>query len=146
MVYVINLVITFAVTTILFGIIFKVLPDAKIKWKDVIIGSMATAVLFMLGKFGITFYIGSSNIGNAYGAAGSLVVLLVWVYYSAVILYFGAEFTKIYATQYGSKILPNNYAVWIKQVEVEEEKGSLKQIEQKKKLENENTPETVTVK
>ena len=146
MVYIINLVITFAVTTILFGIIFKVLPDAKIKWKDVIIGSMATAVLFMLGKFAITFYIGSSNIGNVYGAAGSLVVLLVWVYYSAVILYFGAEFTKIYATQYGSKILPNNYAVWIKQVEVEEEKGSLKQIEQKKKLENENTPETVKVK
>ena len=146
MIYIINLVITFIVTTVLFGIIFKVLPDARIKWKDVLVGSMATAVLFMLGKFGITFYIGSSNIGSAYGAAGSLVVLLVWVYYSAVILYFGAEFTKIYAAHYGSPILPNNYAVWIKQVEVEEEKGSLKQIEQKKKLENKTTPDNVKVK
>jgi len=145
MVYIINLIITFFVTTILFGIIFKVLPDARIKWKDVIVGSMATAGLFMLGKFGITFYIGSSNIGSAYGAAGSLVVLLVWVYYSAVILYFGAEFTKIFAAQYGSPILPNNYAVWIKQVEVEEAKGSLTQIEEKKKRENENTPATVKV-
>jgi membrane protein len=145
-VYIINLAITFMVTTILFGIIFKVLPDARIKWKDVLIGSMATAGLFMLGKFGITFYIGSSNIGSAYGAAGSLVVLLVWVYYSAVILYFGAEFTKIFAAQYGSAIIPNNYAVWIKQVEVEEARGSLKQIEEKKKRENENTPETVKVK
>jgi membrane protein len=145
-VYVINLIITFIVTTLLFGIIFKVLPDAKIKWKDVLIGSMATAGLFMLGKFAITFYIGSSNIGSIYGTAGSLVVLLVWVYYSAVILYFGAEFTKIYATQFGSRIHPNNYAVWIKQVEVEEENGSLKQQEQKKKMENEATPDSVTVK
>jgi membrane protein len=87
----------------------------------------------MLGKFAISFYIGNSNIGSIYGTAGSLVVLLIWVYYSAVILYFGAEFTKIYATQYGSRILPNNYAVWIKQVEVEEEKGSLKQQEEKRK-------------
>ena len=145
-VYVINLILTFTVTTLLFGIIFKVLPDAKIKWKDVLIGSMATAGLFMLGKFGISFYIGSSNIGSIYGTAGSMVVLLVWVYYSAVILYFGAEFTKIYATQYGSRIHPNDYAVWIKQVEVEEEKGSLKQQEQKKKIENETTPESVKIK
>ena len=145
-VYVINLIITFVVTTLLFGIIFKVLPDARIKWKDVLVGSMATAGLFMLGKFAITFYIGNSNISSIYGTAGSLVVLLVWVYYSAVILYFGAEFTKIYATQYGSRILPNHYAVWIKQVEVEEEKGSLKLMEEKKKQENERTPDTVKVK
>ena len=145
-VYIINLIITFVVTTLLFGIIFKVLPDAKIKWKDVLVGSMATAGLFMLGKFAITFYIGSSNIGSIYGTAGSLVVLLVWVYYSAVILYFGAEFTKIYAAQYGSRILPNHYAVWIKQVEVEEERGSLKQMEEKKRVENERTPDTVKVK
>ena len=145
-VYIINVVITFAVISVLFGIIFKVLPDAKIKWKDVLVGSMATAGLFMIGKFAITYYIGSSNVGTVYGTAGSLVVLLLWVYYSAVILYFGAEFTKIYATQYGSKILPNHYAVWIKQVEVEEERGSLKQMEEKKKLENEQTPDHVKIK
>ena len=145
-IYIINLIITFTVTTLLFGIIFKVLPDAKIKWKDVLIGSMATAGLFMLGKFAITFYIGSSNIGGTYGTAGSLVVLLVWVYYSAVILYFGAEFTKAYAARHGSRIHPNAYAVWIKQVEVEEENGTLKQQEQKKKVENENTPDSVKVK
>ena len=145
-VYIINILITFGVTTLLFGIIFKVLPDAKIKWKDVIIGSMATAILFMIGKFAITFYIGSSDIGSTYGAAGSLVVLLVWVYYSSLILYFGAEFTKAYAANYGSRILPNNYAVWIKQVEVEEENGSLKQMEQKKHVENEETPDNVHVK
>jgi membrane protein len=145
-VYIINLILTFVVITLLFGIIFKVLPDAKIKWKDVLIGSMATAGLFMIGKFAITYYIGTSNIGSIYGTAGSLVVLLLWVYYSAVILYFGAEFTKIYATQYGSRIHPNEYAVWIKQIEVEEEKGSLKQQEQKKKVENETTPESVKVK
>ena len=145
-VYIINIIITFVVTTLLFGIIFKVLPDAKIKWKDVMIGSMATAILFMLGKFGITFYIGSSDIGSTYGAAGSLVVLLVWVYYSSLILYFGAEFTKAYAANYGSRIHPNNYAVWIKQVEVEEEHGSLKQMEQKKQVENKETPDNIHVK
>ncbi|HKP31373.1 MAG TPA: YihY/virulence factor BrkB family protein [Chitinophagaceae bacterium] len=145
-VYIINIIITFGVTTLLFGIIFKVLPDAKIKWRDVIIGSMATAILFMIGKFAITFYIGSSDIGSTYGAAGSLVVLLVWVYYSSLILYFGAEFTKAYAANYGSRILPNNYAVWIKQVEVEEENGSLKQMENKKHTEDKETPDNVHVK
>ena len=145
-VYIINVILTFVVISFLFGIIFKVLPDAKIKWKDVLVGAMATAGLFMVGKFLITYYIGTSNVGSVYGTAGSLVVLLLWVYYSAVILYFGAEFTKIYATQYGSRIHPNHYAVWIKQVEVEEEGGSLKQQEQKKKIENETTPDTVTVK
>ena len=132
--YIVNLVITFGVTTLLFGIIFMVLPDAKIKWKDVLIGAMATTFLFMLGKFGITFYIGSSNIGSTYGAAGSLVVVLLWVYYSSVILYFGAEFTKAYAAKYGSRIQPNHYAVWIKQIEVEEEGGTLKENKENKEV------------
>jgi membrane protein len=131
-IYILNLVITFAVISFLFGIIFKVLPDAKIRWKDVLTGSMVTAVLFMLGKFAITFYIGSSNITSTYGAAGSLVILLLWVYYSSLILYFGAEFTKAYASTYGGRIYPNNYAVWIKQVEVEQEGGSLQQQDFKK--------------
>lgn len=140
-VYVINLAITFAVISFLFAIIFKVLPDAKIRWKDVMTGSMVTAVLFMLGKFAITFYIGSSNITTTYGAAGSLVILLLWVYYSSVILYFGAEFTKAYAAAYGGRIYPNHYAVWIKQVEVEQEGGSLQQKDLKKeKVKEDGSP------
>jgi membrane protein len=90
----------------LFGIIFKVLPDAKIKWKDVLTGAVATALLFMFGKFAISFYLGTRNIGNTYGAAGSIVIILLWVYYSAIILYFGAAFTKHYAQARGRRIYP----------------------------------------
>lgn len=144
-VYILNILVTFCVITTLFGAIFKVLPDAVIKWKDVIVGSMVTATLFMLGKFAITFYIGSSNVGGTYGAAGSLVILLLWVYYSAVILYFGAEFTKAYATQFGSSIKPSPFAVWVKNIEVEDENGTLKQQEQKKELQNKQTGDDVKV-
>ena len=145
-VYIVNLIITFAVTTLLFGVIFKVLPDARIKWRDVLTGAITTSALFMLGKFAIGFYIGKSNVGTSYGTAGSFVVILLWIYYSAIILYFGAEFTKAYAAKYGSRIEPNQYAVWVKQVEVEEAEGSLKQQEQKKKEENERTGDNITVK
>ncbi len=117
--YIVNIVITLAVITLIFGVIFKVLPDAQIKWKDVFAGALTTAVLFMLGKLGISFYISQSNVGSTYGTAGSLVVLLLWVYYSSLILYFGAEFTKAYAVKYGSEIHPNHYAVTTKMVEVE---------------------------
>lgn len=117
--YVVNIAITLAVTTLIFGVIFKVLPDAKIKWKDVLAGAIATSLLFMLGKFGISFYISKSNIGSTYGAAGSLVVLLLWIYYTSMILYLGAEFTKAYSIKYGSEIHPNDYAVTTKTVEVE---------------------------
>ncbi len=117
--YVINLVITFAVTTIIFAVIFRVLPDADIKWKDVMAGAMTTAFLFMLGKLGISFYISKSSVGSTYGAAGSLVILLLWVYYSSLILYFGAEFTKAYALKFGSNIYPNDYAVTTKMIEIE---------------------------
>jgi len=143
--YIINLVITFGVITLLFAIIFKVLPDARIKWRDVMTGAVVTAVLFMAGKFGITFYIGQSNISTAYGTAGSLVILLIWVYYSSLILYFGAEFTKVYAAHYGSRIYPSNYAVWIKHVDIEEEQGTLKQQEIKKKIENDRTGDEIKV-
>lgn len=127
--YIFNLVLTFAVTTILFGAIFKILPDAKIKWKDVMAGAIATALLFMLGKFLISIYISKANVGTTYGAAGSLAVLLVWIYYSAIILYFGAEFTKAYAVKYGSQIQPNDYAVTTQQVQVETGKKTLQQNE-----------------
>ena len=123
--YIINLLITFGVVTTLFGVIFKVLPDAKIKWKDVIAGSITTALLFMIGKFAISFYISKTSVGSTYGAAGSLVVLLVWIYYSSIILYFGAEFTKAWAIKYGSPIHPNEYAVIAETVEIEKGKQSV---------------------
>jgi len=125
--YIINLLITFGVTTLLFAVIFKVLPDAKIKWKDVMAGSIATAVLFMIGKFLISLYISKSNVGSTYGTAGSLVVLLLWIYYSSFILYFGAEFTKSYALKFGSHIVPNEYAVTAQQIEIETGKQSIQQ-------------------
>ena len=131
--YIINLLITLAITTLIFGAIFKVLPDAKIKWKDVLVGSVVTAVLFMLGKFGISFYIGKSQVGSTYGAAGSLVILLLWVYYSAIILYFGAEFTKAFAIKYGSKIHPDQYAVTTKTVEVESGNQTIQEKENNKR-------------
>ena len=131
--YVINLVINFGVITVLFAVIFRVLPDARIKWRDVMAGAIATAVLFMIGKFAISFYISKSNVGSTYGTAGSLVVLLVWIYYSSIILYFGAEFTKAYAMKYGSEITPNEYTVIAKQVEVEQGKQSLQQAEIERK-------------
>ncbi|SEW08086.1 membrane protein [Chitinophaga sp. YR573] len=118
-IYIINLGITFIIITLLFAIIFKVLPDAKVQWKHVIVGAVTTAVLFMIGKFAIGFYLGASKIGSAYGAAGSIVIILLWVYYSAIILYFGAEFTQVYAEYHGARIQPNAYAVWVKEIPVE---------------------------
>jgi membrane protein len=123
--YIVNLVISFVITAALFAVIFKVLPDAKTKWKDVLPGAIASTILFMIGKFAISLYIGKSRIGSTYGAAGSLVVLLVWIYYSAIILYLGAEFAKAWTTHFGGRILPNDYAVALKQIEVETN-GSVK--------------------
>ena len=137
--YILSLLVSFVVITVLFGGIFKVLPDAQIKWKDVLAGAIATAILFMLGKFAISFYISKSNIGSTYGTAGSLVVLLLWIYYSAVILYFGAEFTKAYAVRYGSAIHPDNYAVVTKTIEVEADDGTtVQEKERQKKQSNTN--------
>ena len=116
---VISQVVTFGVIMLLFAIIFKMLPDAKIKWKDVSVGAFATAILFMLGKFLIGYYLGQTNLGSTYGAAGSIIILLLWVYYSSIILYFGAEFTHIYAFNHGGKISPNDYAVWVEHREIE---------------------------
>jgi membrane protein len=117
--YVLNILILFATTTMLFSIIFKTLPDGDIAWKDALIGSSFTSFFFMFGKFAIGFYLGSSSVATVYGAAGSVIIILIWVYYSAIILYFGAEFTKVYANAHGNKIIPNAYAVGIK-VEVTE--------------------------
>jgi membrane protein len=127
--YIVNQVVTLIVVTLIFGVIFKVLPDARIKWKDIVIGAIVTALLFMAGKFGISFYISKSNVGSTYGAAGSLIVVLLWIYYSSMILYLGAELTKSIAVKYGSPIHPNNYAVTIKEVEVETGKKTIQEKE-----------------
>jgi membrane protein len=111
--YIINTLIVFVIITILFSIIYKTLPDGKIALRDSLIGASFTAFLFMIGKFAIGFYLGSYNIATVYGAAGSIIIILVWVYYSAIILYFGAEFTKVYALTHGQKIIPNAYSIQI---------------------------------
>ncbi len=104
---------TFVITAIVFAVIFKVLPDAKIKWKDVSIGAFITAILFTLGKIVIGLYLSRSDMATIYGAAGSVIVIMIWAYYSSLILYLGAECTKVYATQYGTKIQPSDYSEWI---------------------------------
>lgn len=125
LVLVVNLAITFFVITILFGIIFKFLPDAKIKWKHVRSGAIFTAILFMLGRYLIGLYIQQTATESTYGAAGSIVVLLVWVYYSAVILFIGAEFTQVYVEASGQRIEPAEYAVHVEQKEIERDVSKL---------------------
>lgn len=120
--YIVNLIVTFLMTALLFGLIFKVLPDARIQWRHVKAGAFATALLFMAGKYLISYYLGHNKMSSAYGAAGSVVVILLWVYYSAIILYFGAAFTHGYAVCSGSHIYPNKYAVWVEEVEVQTKK------------------------
>ncbi len=131
LVYIINLILTFLIATFIFAAIFKVLPDARIAWKHVTIGAFVTAFLFMLGKFVINYYLGHNRMTSAYGAAGSIIVVLLWVYYSSMILYFGAAFTRVYAVHKGSQIYPNSYAVWVQQIEVESGKSVQQQPEQK---------------
>lgn len=109
--YILDLTLSFGIFTIVFMTIFKFVPDAEIGWHDVRVGAMGTAVLFLLGKFVIGFYLGRSNPGQAYGAAGSLAILLVWLYYSSMILLFGAEFTKVHADSRGRPIVPEKGAI-----------------------------------
>ncbi len=119
--YALNVTIIFFVISCFFAIIYKVLPDAKIHWKDAFKGAMFTSFLFMLGKLGIGLYVGNSSTSAAYGAAASLVVILLWVYYTSLILYFGAEFTKVYALTKGKGIEPYKNSVFI----VKEEKKEI---------------------
>jgi membrane protein len=112
---ILNLVISLGAITLLFAAMFKILPDAKISWRSVWVGAAVTAVLFVLGKFAIGFYLGKSNPGEAYGAAGSLAVLLLWVYYSSLIVLFGAEFTETWARERrGETIEPEPGAIRVK--------------------------------
>ena len=109
----------FAVVVLLFAMIFKFLPDVQIQWRDVWIGAVITAILFGIGKWLLGFYLGSGAAGSAYGAASSLITLLLWVYYSSQILLFGAEFTQVYAARAGRAFKPTEYAVLVETKEVE---------------------------
>lgn len=115
----INLVISFIIISSLFGIIFKVLPDVKIKWKDVRAGAIFTAIFFIIGRFLIGFYLETSGTESAYGAAGSIILILLWVYYTSAILYFGAVFTRVFAEYKGSAIEPADFAVHVEEKETE---------------------------
>ena len=143
--YSLNLMLTFLVSTFVFSCIFKILPDAKIRWKNIIVGAIITAILFMAGKSFITFYLSNSDISSTYGAAGSIVIIMLWVYYSAIILYISAILTKIYAQLSGSTIYPSEYAVFIKEVEVES-KSSLQNQSDTKKMKAEIQKETTPSK
>ena len=113
------LVFDFAVVVLLFAMIFKFLPDVKIQWRDVWIGAVITAIFFGIGKWALGLYLSSGAAGSAYGAASSLITLLLWVYYSSQILLFGAEFTQVYADRAGRGVEPSEYAVRIQTSEVE---------------------------
>lgn len=126
-IYVANSLVTFAIISLLFGAIFTILPDVEIKWRQVKFASFATSLLFLFGKFLISFYISNSNINSVYGSAGSFVVIMVWVYYSSVILYFGAQFAKSYATEYASSIVPSKHAEFVSIMEIENNNISLQE-------------------
>ncbi len=113
------LIFDFAVVVALFGMIFKILPDVRTRWRDVWVGAIMTAVFFVIGKWALGLYLGSGTAASAYGAASSLVTLLLWAYYSSQILLFGAEFTQVYAKKFGGPIKPDKYAVRIEHKEVE---------------------------
>ena len=118
---IIGTIINIGVTTFIFVLIFKMLPDAKIKSKDVIVGAIVTTVLFLVGQWGISVYFGLSNVGSVYGVAAFLAIFLTWIYYSAIIIFVGAEFTQAWANEMGSKIYPDEYAVATKVVEIKKE-------------------------
>jgi uncharacterized BrkB/YihY/UPF0761 family membrane protein len=113
--------ITVLITTGLIAVVYRVLPDVHIAWRDVIVGSIFTAVLLFAGQFAVGLYLARANIGSVFGAAGSLTVILVWVYYSAQILLFGAEFTEVWARHYGHVIRPDNHATWVNEFKARQE-------------------------
>ncbi len=117
LVEVINYAVVFVIISTLFAIIYKVLPDARIRWRDTLVGAAFTAILFMVGKFAIGYYLGTSDVATQYGAAASVIILLTWVYYSSIILYLGAEFTKVWALERGKGIEPKKTAVFVKKAE-----------------------------
>jgi len=120
---IIDIVLSIVVITLLFAVIYKFLPDAEVNWSEVWAGALFTSTLFIISKYLIGFYLSKSNIGSTYGAAGFVILILLWVNYTAQILFIGAEFTKVYATSNGKPIEPSEYAVRTKSVEVEQNKS-----------------------
>ncbi|WP_347157385.1 YihY/virulence factor BrkB family protein [Pontibacter chitinilyticus] len=118
----VDFIVSVGLITVLFGLIFKYLPDAIIRWKDTLIGAGVTALLFTIGKFLISWYIGTSDPGSAYGAAGSIIIILIWIYYSSMIVLFGAEFTQQYANRFGQHVRPKRHAVFVEEREVRKER------------------------
>ncbi|MEY2491999.1 MAG: rane protein [Verrucomicrobiota bacterium] len=113
------LVFDICIVILVFAMIFKFLPDVKVRWRDVWIGSILTAILFVIGKWALGLYLGSGAASSAYGAASSLITLLLWIYYSSQILLFGAEFTQVYARKFGAPVEPDEFAVCVEQKEIE---------------------------
>lgn len=137
--FLIDQCLVYGVIALLFAFIFKVLPDAKLLWRDVWVGAVVTTILFIIGKFAISFYLSTNKQITAYGAAGSLIIILLWVYYSAIILYFGAEFTQVYAHHHGRSIAPNKYAIWIEKDIIEKKFNT--QIKKKTIIKKDHPPE-----
>lgn len=117
---VMGMTINIGITTFIFVLIFKILPDAKIKSKDVFVGALVTTILFMVGQWVISLYIGIAHVGTIYGAAAFMAILITWIYYSAIIIYIGAEFTESWANELGGKIFPDEFAVTTKIIEIHE--------------------------
>lgn len=128
---IIGMLINLCVTAFIFMLLFKILPDAKIKYKDVIVGSLVTTLLFLVGQWGISLYLGIANVGSVYGAAAFMAILITWIYYSAMIIYIGAEFTEAWANELGSKIFPDEYAVTTKTIEIHDN-GPVQSVNKKK--------------
>jgi len=140
----VNFILSFVVITALFAAIYKVLPDVTIQWSDVWVGAAVTALLFTVGKLLLGLYLGHASVGSTFGAAGSLLVFLVWVYYSAQILFFGAEFTQVYSRKYGSRIVPSEGAVPLTE-EARAEQGAPRQEDVKKAAGLPGKPAVATV-
>lgn len=118
----VGLIINITVTAFIFALMFKILPDAKIRLKDVLVGALVTTILFLVGQWGISFYISMANVGTVYGAAAFMAILITWIYYSAIIIYIGAEFTEAWANEMGGKIFPDDFAVATRIIEIHEDK------------------------
>jgi membrane protein len=122
--HILNIVVSFGIVTLLFGLIFKVLPDVRLRWRDVSIGAAVTAALFTIGKFLIGLYLGKSSVSSSYGAAGSVIIVLLWVYYSAQIVFLGAQFTQVWASRHGRRMEPSHDAVRVDHLSVHTPEGA----------------------
>jgi membrane protein len=133
--YLLSYGISLGLVALVLAAIFKILPDAKIAWKDVWVGALVTSLLFHAGKYGISVYIGKASVASTFGAAGSLAVMLVWIYYSSQIVLYGAEFTRVYANEYGSHVVPSDNAIPVPE-------GPLARAAMEKQIKQGQVPET----